>query len=120
MAGPHVEKIQEAFLKDLQERGILHVLEWIDGYYDLVAEATIKDKLAMIPKEEHAAFLIKLASDNARYANNLSTSQGHNSLKLAEAVASARAAHPYIESLTRALSEKPSDAEKAPTRKAKI
>lgn len=120
MAGPHVDKIQETLLKDIKERGIAHVLEWIDGYYDLLAEATIKDRIASLPKEEHPAYLMTLASHTGRYASNHSTSQGHNMFRLAEAVAAARSAQPYVSLVVNAMGNTANETEAPKGRKANI
>jgi len=84
-----VAEIQAKFIAEVKERGIVHALEWIDGWYAKVAEAAIQDEashsfdpeLSSSNMEERKClrdYYLKLQLNWAERVSNKSTSQGAN------------------------------------------
>ena len=88
---PNIDKVTLAFIKDVQDKGIIHAFEWIQGWMDKAAEAKINDdmdnlfgdlpeNLAHEAKQLHLEEMVVRGTDDV---GNISTSIGHNYMKLA-------------------------------------
>lgn len=80
----NMQCVQDAFVKEINERGLAHVLQWIGVWYDRAAEAEVADDLATVLRE-HAAdpearelHLLDRLLPMAESITNYSTSLGHN------------------------------------------
>lgn len=92
-----VSKVQEAFIAEIQSKGIAHVLDWIGAWYTGLADAEIADKLADLGGPDNPNFgkdpevqCLVLEDELFGVAcsvNNYSTGQGTNLLRQARTAA---------------------------------
>lgn len=88
-----LDKVTEAYIAEIRERGLTHVLEWASQWYARAARAEVEDMLThyvaaktnVAEKEE--LFLLDRLMNSATSADNFSTSPGHNLMKLARIAA---------------------------------
>ena len=75
-------EVQGKFIKDVQEKGIEYVLEWIDSYYREVAEAHVHDEISRCLPERAFGYSLQVFMSKACNPPN-STSNGSNLLQRA-------------------------------------
>lgn len=80
----HLDEVQRAFIAAVQDKGIIHALEWIEGWYSRAAKAQILDEYAQAKSEVVDADLTVKLAQAARSVTHLSSSAGHNMLALAK------------------------------------
>lgn len=80
----HMDKVQEAFIAEVQENGLAHVLRWSDAWFGRAAAAEVRDTMENSlgehiknPEAVELHLLDRLFNDSGS-ANNFSTSAGHN------------------------------------------
>lgn len=78
MSTTNLAVFQEKFIKEVNERGVIHVLEWIAGYARQAAEAQIQDEIKGYPEDLAAHHFLSEALAAGRSINNKSTSVGSN------------------------------------------
>lgn len=97
-----VDIAQAAFIKEIENKGIEHVFNWIDSYFSSVAQARVADIITKIRSNYVGvdqdlldgvveAALIEELMNTARMVNNHSTQQGANRMREAYVVALAEA-----------------------------
>jgi hypothetical protein len=91
MPGQTVSRVQDAFLAEVQKKGIESVLGGIGGWFYELATARMEDEFRRQlgqrkdDREGRRLVLMGMALDAARCVNNYSTAPGQNLLKQAEA-----------------------------------
>jgi hypothetical protein len=85
----NLERLKAELLAEIEERGIVHVFEWMHGWFDRVAEAQIRDQMAdyLAPhgKDQEAInlYLMERMMCEARSVSNHSTSASANLMRQA-------------------------------------
>lgn len=94
-----VEKVTAKFIKEVQDKGLHTTFEWIQGWMDAVARATLLDEIELnysdfptkeLKREAHDLFLKEIVARGAESVTNLSTSIGHNYMKQARIAEASR------------------------------
>ncbi len=84
-----LERVKAEFLAEIEKRGIVHVFEWMHGWFDTVAAAQIRDEMAdyLAPhgKDQQAVnlHLMERMMCDARSVSNHSTSASANLMRQA-------------------------------------
>lgn len=88
-APSELEKVQEKFIKEINDHGIAHVFEWMHGWFGAVAKAMVQDdlqnQLGDLAKDPRAVnlYLMDHIMQLSNYADNHSTSPSSNLMKQA-------------------------------------
>lgn len=91
----HVKKVEQEFIKEIQNKGILHAFNWLDGWLNAAADAEVRDNLDQVSadcegqssefkSEARELQLIEQLMSGAGLVSNYSTSAGTNLMRQAK------------------------------------